>query len=184
MFPPRRLSIFVKLEDESSQSFCSAERREVLLVIRPTPTTRFRGLLGDRFRGPHGERTQPEILTCSAKQIRPDRSHLGLGCMARRGRDVPTATVVPSPDAGEHWRVSGRFMRLGAFRIEWESSAAGRVMLRARNSQRPAASTTTRLPALHAFLRADQLQHGLHGPYAIRRGHPAVDGGVSPEQPG
>ena len=175
---------FFKLEDESSQSFCSAERREVLLVIRPTPTTRFRGLLGDRFRGPHGERTQPEILTCSAKQIRPDRSHLGLGCMARRGRDVPTATVVPSPDAGEHWRVSGRFMRLGAFRIEWESSAAGRVMLRARNSQRPAASTTTRLPALHAFLRADQLQHGLHGPYAIRRGHPAVDGGVSPEQPG
>ena len=28
LFPPRRFSIFVKLGDEGSQSFCSAERRE------------------------------------------------------------------------------------------------------------------------------------------------------------
>ena len=28
LFPPSRISIFVKLGDESSQSFCSAERRE------------------------------------------------------------------------------------------------------------------------------------------------------------
>ena len=28
LFPPRRISIFVKLEDEGSQSFCSAESRE------------------------------------------------------------------------------------------------------------------------------------------------------------
>ena len=28
LFPPRRISIFVKLGDECSQSFCSAERRE------------------------------------------------------------------------------------------------------------------------------------------------------------
>ena len=117
----------------------------------------------------------------------PDRSHLELGCMARRGRADVTCQrrrLFRHPMLANTGAPSGSFMRLGAFRIEWESSAAGRVMLRARNSQRPTASATTRLPALHAFLRADQLQHGLHGPYAIRRGHPAVDGGVSPEQPG
>ena len=91
MFPPRRLPIFVKLEDESSQSFCSAERREVLLVTRPTPTS----LLDFRV----------SLAIDSGVSKIPDRSHLELGCMARRGRDVPTVAVVPSPDAGEHWRV-------------------------------------------------------------------------------
>ena len=154
MFPPRQLSIFVKLEDESSQSFCSAERREVLLVTRPTPITRFRGLLG--------EGTQPGKFDMQLAKFRPDRSPV------LNGRaDVDARLRPPEPDGRDG----------GAFMIEWESSAGGMVRLRARNSQRPSASTTTRLPALHAF----QLQHGLHGPYAIRRGHHAVDGGVPPK---
>ena len=85
------------------------------------------------------------------EKFRPDRSHLGLGCMARCGRDAPTAGRFRRPMLANTGASSGRFMRLDAFRIEWESSAAGRVMLRARNSQKPTASATTRLPALHAF---------------------------------